>query len=120
MIQAIIPLQKLQGIASFVQLAEAAGICIAASEKILRRAADADYDRIVERLAQKSRGIVMFATEDETRYTASFLLTMLIPLINNSQISSFAYKLGCDCWSFKRKSIIIASQMSIVKYKTWG
>ena len=65
---------NLQGIASFVQLAGAAGICIAASEKILRRAADADYDRIVERLAQKSgaRGVVMFATEDETRYTTTY------------------------------------------------
>lgn len=50
-------------------LAEAAGICIAVSEKILRRAEDADYDRIIERLSQKSsaRGVVMFADEDETR-----------------------------------------------------
>lgn len=58
-----------QGIASFVTLAEAAGICIAVSEKILRRAEDADYDRIIERLSQKSsaRGVVMFADEDETR-----------------------------------------------------
>ena len=42
---------SIQGIASFVPLAEAAGICIAVSEKILR-AEDADYidDRIVERL----------------------------------------------------------------------
>lgn len=60
----------LQGIASFVTLAESAGICIAVSEKILRRAEDADYDRIIERLSQKSsaRGVVMFADEDETRY----------------------------------------------------
>lgn len=51
-------------------LAEAAGICIAVSEKILRRAEDADYDRIIERLSQKSsaRGVVMFADEDETRF----------------------------------------------------
>lgn len=58
-----------KGIASFVTLAEAAGICIAVSEKILRRAEDADYDRIIERLSQKSsaRGVVMFADEDETR-----------------------------------------------------
>lgn len=51
-------------------LAEAAGICIAVSEKILRRAEDADYDRIIERLSQKSsaRGVVMFADEDETRW----------------------------------------------------
>ena len=42
---------SMQGIASFVPLAEAAGSCIAVSEKILR-AEDADYidDRIVERL----------------------------------------------------------------------
>lgn len=59
-----------KGIASFVTLAEAAGICIAVSEKILRRAEDADYDRIIERLSQKSsaRGVVMFADEDETRW----------------------------------------------------
>ena len=44
---------SIQGIASFVPLAEAAGICIVVSEKILRRAEDADYidDRIVERLS---------------------------------------------------------------------
>ena len=52
-----------------MSLADKAGICIAVSEKILRRAEDADYDRIVERLAQKpsARGVVMFADEDETR-----------------------------------------------------
>ena len=64
---------SIQGIASFVTLAEAAGICIAVSEKILRRAEDADYDRIVERLSQKSsaRGVIMFADEDETRFVTS-------------------------------------------------
>jgi len=84
---------NLQGIASFVQLAGAAGICIAASEKILRRAADADYDRIVERLAQKSgaRGVVMFATEDETRYATSFLVQTLVSLIDSLQLSSLTH-----------------------------
>ena len=66
-------------------LAEAAGICIAVSEKILRRAEDADYDRIVERLSQKSsaRGVVMFADEDETRYTATKLNRPRPPSPNN-------------------------------------
>ena len=59
-----------QGIASFAQLAEPAGICIAVSEKILRKAKDQDYDRILERLSQKgsARGVIMFADEDETRF----------------------------------------------------
>lgn len=58
-----------QGIASFKQGAEGAGLCIAQEEKIPRRAEDSVYDGIVARLLLKpnARGVVMFADEDETR-----------------------------------------------------
>jgi hypothetical protein len=60
----------LQGIASFIELATSAGICIANSEKILRNAKTEDFDKIVERLVQKAnaRGVIMFVDEDNTRF----------------------------------------------------
>ncbi|EFX87236.1 glutamate receptor, metabotropic [Daphnia pulex] len=84
-----------KGIASFVTLAEAAGICIAVSEKILRRAEDADYDRIIERLSQKSsaRGVVMFADEDETR-------RMLAATMRLNKTGQFLW-VGSDSWGAK-------------------
>lgn len=84
-----------KGIASFVTLAESAGICIAVSEKILRRAEDADYDRIIERLSQKSsaRGVVMFADEDETR-------RMLAATMRLNKTGQFLW-VGSDSWGAK-------------------
>jgi hypothetical protein len=59
-----------QGIASFIELATSAGICIANSEKILRNAKTEDFDKIVEHLLTKAnaRGVIMFVDEDNTRY----------------------------------------------------
>lgn len=59
----------LQGIASFISYSKNAGICIAVSEKILRNSKTEDFDRIIERLNQKSqaRAVVLFVDEDNTR-----------------------------------------------------
>lgn len=58
-----------QGIASFIQTANALGICVAVSEKVSRHSKPEDFDRIIDRLYSKpqARVVVMFVDEDNIR-----------------------------------------------------
>lgn len=57
-----------QGIASFISYSADAGICIAVTEKIQRNSQTVDFDRIIDRLLQKTaRAVVLFVDEDNTR-----------------------------------------------------
>lgn len=69
-----------------MELAEKEGICIAVSEKILRKAQDDDYDKIIQKLSQKSnaRGVIMFADEDETRWVSAIDSLFLACAITNN------------------------------------
>lgn len=84
-----------KGIAKFVELAEKEGICIAVSEKILRKAQDDDYDKIIQKLSQKSnaRGVIMFADEDETR-------RILAATMRLNRTGRFLW-VGSDSWGAK-------------------
>ena len=58
-----------QGIASFIQIANGLGICVAVSEKVSRHSKPEDFDRIIENLSHKpqARAVVMFVDEDNIR-----------------------------------------------------
>ncbi|KAF4532507.1 hypothetical protein B566_EDAN007622, partial [Ephemera danica] len=84
-----------QGIASFIDLATSAGICIAVTEKILRNSRTEDFDRIVEKLLMKAnaRGVVMFVDEDNTR-------KLLQATVRANKTGHFLW-FGSDSWGAK-------------------
>ncbi|GLV42938.1 metabotropic Glutamate Receptor [Carabus blaptoides fortunei] len=84
-----------KGIASFISIAAEAGICIGVSEKILRNSRTEDFDRIIERLLQKSqaRAVIMFVDEDNTR-------KLLQASIRANKTGHFLW-IGSDSWGAK-------------------
>ncbi|KAJ3622800.1 hypothetical protein MTP99_019078 [Tenebrio molitor] len=83
-----------QGIASFISYSADAGICIAVTEKILRNSKTEDFDRIIDRLLQKSaRAVVLFVDEDNTR-------KLLQATIRANKTGHFLW-IGSDSWGAK-------------------
>ncbi|CAH1377671.1 unnamed protein product [Tenebrio molitor] len=83
-----------RGIASFISYSADAGICIAVTEKILRNSKTEDFDRIIDRLLQKSaRAVVLFVDEDNTR-------KLLQATIRANKTGHFLW-IGSDSWGAK-------------------
>ncbi|XP_019868539.2 metabotropic glutamate receptor 7-like [Aethina tumida] len=83
-----------RGIASFIAYSLEAGICIAVTEKVLRNSKTEDFDRIIERLVQKSaRAVVLFVDEDNTR-------KLLQATIRANKTGHFLW-IGSDSWGAK-------------------
>lgn len=83
-----------RGIASFISHSTEANICIAVTEKIQRNSKQEDFDRIIDRLLQKSaRAVVLFVDEDNTR--------KLLRASIRAKKSGYFLWIGSDSWGAK-------------------
>lgn len=84
-----------KGIASFSEIAEKRGICIAVSEKITRNARTEDFDRIIGHLTEKpnARAVVLFVDEDNSR-------KLLHASMRANRTEHFLW-VGSDSWGAK-------------------
>ncbi|XP_047741499.1 metabotropic glutamate receptor 8, partial [Hyalella azteca] len=85
-----------KGIASFISLAEKAGICVAVSETILRTMSrPEEFDALIQRLLMKpeARAVVMFVDEDNIR-------KVIAAVTKAGKIGHFLW-IGSDSWGAK-------------------
>uniref|UniRef100_T1J4D3 G-protein coupled receptors family 3 profile domain-containing protein n=1 Tax=Strigamia maritima TaxID=126957 RepID=T1J4D3_STRMM len=83
-----------KGIASFTELAEQAGMCVAVNEKIARNAKPEDFDRIIDHLAHgRARAVVLFVDEDNCR--------KLLEVSRRKEHEGHFLWVGSDSWGAK-------------------
>ncbi|XP_078679235.1 metabotropic glutamate receptor 6-like isoform X3 [Branchiostoma floridae x Branchiostoma belcheri] len=87
-----------KGVEAFRRLATNEGICIATEEKISRRSAGSEFQRVVMKLQEKSnaRGVVLFANEDD--------LQGILSAARNLS-ANFSW-VGSDAWGSKSAPVV--------------